>query len=653
MMPLRRIKSLLWFVLGAGMVTIAARLLTGLGAVTNLSHNVSWGLWNAVKISIVPLSAGGFVLAAIVYVFHMERFRPVLRLAILTGFLGYSTFATMLMFDIGVPYRIWHPMVYWQHHSVLFEVAWCVMLYLTVLALEFLPNVLEHPLLKHPLLQKGYKLLKSATVPLVTAGIVLSTLHQSSLGSLFLIVPHRLDPLWYSPLIHALFLVSAVGMGLLVIAVEAVLIERLYGVKAPLDVLAPLARAGAVVMALFLAVRLADQVARGVLPGALSTSPMAAAFVLETLIASIVPLLLLRRSVRESRGGLFACSLSAVLGVVWYRSNVALLAIDWGEAAYFPAWTEFALCFGILAGSGLVFFLLLENLDIYYGPAASGRDREPQVPGLAFEAWLADARITAARRYSLFIVAGAAAAVLFLPEGTVFGARPADTPAAQARRVRGLSVRTGGGRVSTLRLGERPVPAKGRVKRLPLYLIDGDRDEDAVLFDHAGHVKRAGGEKRCGVCHHLNMPLDENTSCHECHRDMYEPASVFSHASHVRELGGNAGCVKCHEDPLVVKDRRTAVACGECHSDSAAKGSFVEAPGPRWGAAPGYADAMHGLCESCHKKKAKEEPGRYPAALGRCAACHDTDRPMDIRRMAPRSDRMRAMRAEERGLSGG
>jgi Ni/Fe-hydrogenase subunit HybB-like protein len=641
MTHLRQVKSLLWLVVGMGLVTIVVRLLNGLGAVTHLSHSVSWGLWNAVKISIVPLSAGGFVLAAIVYIFHMEKFRPLLRLAILTGFLGYSTFAVVLLLDIGVPYRIWHPIVFWQHHSVLFEVAWCVMLYLTVLALEFAPNVLEHPALNKPLLQKGYALLKRLTVPLVIAGIVLSTLHQSSLGSLFLIVPHRLAPLWYSPLIHVLFFISAIGMGLLVITVEAFLLERFYGVKAPTDLLAPLARAGAVLMALFFVVRTADLFARGVLPHGFGASSMQGAFLLETLLAVAMPLLLLLRRVRESRGGLLACSLCAVLGVVLYRCDVALLAIDWGQGAYFPAWTEFALCFGVLAGAGLLFLFLIEKLDIYYGAAdaaasASGRPNDRSLTGAAFESQLAAAGLTPGRRYSLLVVVGATLAMALLPRSAVLGLQPRRTAVRGARTIEGLRLDRAGKTTPALQFHAPKDPLPAGAGRVRLLMIDGNRDRNLVLFDHKGHIGRLAGDGSCGTCHHLNMPLDRATSCHECHRDMYEPTSLFDHASHVQALRGNDGCVECHPDPTGAKTYQTSTPCADCHADLLGAGSVIKAPGQPWGKAVGYMDAMHGLCVTCHASRVAEAPGHHPKGLSGCNNCHDTDYASSLGRISPR-----------------
>src|SRR5512142_3362763 len=162
-------------VLTLGGISIV-RFTQGLGAVTNLSDRFPWGLWVGFDLLCgVGLAAGGFVLTATVYVFHIERFRPVVRATVLTAFLGYLLVSTALLFDIGRPWNIWHPLVFWNPHSVMFEVAWCVTLYSTVLALEFSGMVFEK--LKWP---RAVKIQHAVTVPLVIAGVLLSTLHQSS-----------------------------------------------------------------------------------------------------------------------------------------------------------------------------------------------------------------------------------------------------------------------------------------------------------------------------------------------------------------------------------------------------------------------------------------------------------------------------------------
>jgi len=216
------LKTVLWSLMGALSVVTVARFARGLGATTALSDATPWGFWIAFDVmSGVALASGGFVLAATFYIFGMEKYRPFVRPAIVTAFLGYIAVAVGLLYDLGLPWHIWHPIIYPQEHSVLFEVAMCVILYLMVLALEFAPAVLEYPWFDRPVFQRIHKALKSITIPLVIIGIVLSTLHQSSLGSLFLITPYRLHPLWYSPIIWILFFFSAVGLGLMMVTAES------------------------------------------------------------------------------------------------------------------------------------------------------------------------------------------------------------------------------------------------------------------------------------------------------------------------------------------------------------------------------------------------------------------------------------------------
>src|SRR5208337_1139178 len=254
-------RAVLVLILAAGFYSTILRFAKGLGAATNLSDQFPWGIWIGFDVLCgVGLAAGGFTLAATVYVFHIERFHAVLRPSILTAFLGYGLVALALLFDLGKPYNIWHPLVMWNPHSVMFEVAWCVMLYLTVLALEFSPAVFERFGMQKPL-----KLLKAITIPLVIVGVLLSTLHQSSLGSLFLIVPSKLHPYWYSPLLPLLFFVSAIGVGLAMVIFESNLTARAFGREIEMPLLAALGKAMAVVLGVYGIIRLQDLWGRGAL----------------------------------------------------------------------------------------------------------------------------------------------------------------------------------------------------------------------------------------------------------------------------------------------------------------------------------------------------------------------------------------------------
>src|SRR5689334_17290914 len=250
-----------WILMVAGLYVSYLRLFRGLGAVTNLSDRFPWGIWIGFDILCgVGLAAGGFTLVATVHIFNIERYKPILRPAILTAFLGYLLVVAALMFDLGRPDRIWHPLVMWNPHSVMFEVAWRVTLYSTVLLLEFLPAVFERFGLHTPL-----RWIHAISVPLMIAGVILSTLHQSSLGTLYLIVPTKLYPLWYSPLLPLMFYISAIAAGLAMTIFESWHSSKAFGRALELPLLASMGRVLAVLMSVYLWLRFLDLHHRGAL----------------------------------------------------------------------------------------------------------------------------------------------------------------------------------------------------------------------------------------------------------------------------------------------------------------------------------------------------------------------------------------------------
>lgn len=230
------------------------RFARGLGAATNLSDSFPWGLWIGFDVLVgVGLAAGGFVIAATVHVFRIKRFEPIVRPTVLTAFLGYLLVIFALLFDLGRPFRIWHPLIMWNPHSVMFEVGWCVMLYTTVLALEFSPLVFERLGWQKPL-----KVVKSFFIPLVILGVLLSTLHQSSLGTFYVIAPNKLHGLWYTSMLPVFFFISAVAGGLSMVIFESFMSRRAFGKELELNLLADLARLSVVVLAFFVLWRLED-----------------------------------------------------------------------------------------------------------------------------------------------------------------------------------------------------------------------------------------------------------------------------------------------------------------------------------------------------------------------------------------------------------
>ncbi|MHC4965544.1 MAG: NrfD/PsrC family molybdoenzyme membrane anchor subunit [Planctomycetota bacterium] len=631
------LKTVLWTIVGMWAVITVARFTHGLGATTNLHDAAPWGLWIGFDVMAgVALAAGAFVLAASVYIFHLEKYRSFVRPAILTAFLGYTAVAVGLLYDLGLPWNIWHPMIYWQHQSVLFEVAMCVIIYLTVLALEFAPVVLEHPLFDRALFRAILAFLKKITLLLVIAGIILSTLHQSSLGSLFLIAPHRLHPLWYSPIIYVLFFVSAMGLGLMVVTAESLLAGYFLGHRVRKDLLSGLGRAAAIVLGLYVVLRVGDLAVRGVLGSALDGSWLSVLFLAELGISAVIPMILLAiPRVRRSVGGVATCAAMTVCGMVGYRINVCFVAFARpAEAPYFPAWTELAVSLGIIAAAILVFIFFVENLRVYEHPPEVATGRPSYDPATLHG--LMPAAVAVPRRYTLAIIAGAALTVALLPEQAVMGLQPRRTPVSAARTLEGLALDREDGVGTVLRFAE-GVGAEAQLT--PLLMIDGNRDGRLVLFDHQGHEDRLGGEDSCAECHHMNLPLDRASSCHACHRDMYEPTATFDHALHVRTTDGNAGCGQCHGEDDAVKTLETATACRDCHAETLMSCPTIEAPEDRWNDAVGYMEAMHELCIRCHERKALETPDDFPLVMQECRGCHDADHPRRLDDLTPRAER--------------
>ncbi|MBU2009259.1 MAG: Ni/Fe-hydrogenase cytochrome b subunit [Chloroflexi bacterium] len=356
-----------------GVSVAALRLATGLGATTNLSDGVPWGLWIGFDVVAgVALAAGGFTLAAIVYIFGLEKYRPVVRPAILTAFLGYILVAVGIVLDIGRPYRIWHPIVFWQEHSVMFEVAWCVMLYLSVLALEFSSSIWEKLRLA-----RLVNFMRMIIIPLVILGITLSTLHQSSLGSLFLITP-ELSPLWYTSLLPYLFFISAVGIGLAMVIFESFISAKVFKQGLEMKVLTGLARAAVFVWVGYLAIRFWNLIATGRLWD-FTWNAQGALFLVETGVGMVLPVLILSIArLRNSPGWLFGAASLLIGGAVLNRLNTSLLGFPntW-QVGYFPSWMEFAVTIGLVSAALLAFKLAVKYTAVFAAYA-----HKPSTPGL-------------------------------------------------------------------------------------------------------------------------------------------------------------------------------------------------------------------------------------------------------------------------------
>jgi Ni/Fe-hydrogenase subunit HybB-like protein len=349
-------------IMASGLYATWLRVFYGLGGATNLSDKFPWGLWIAFDVMCgVGLAAGGFTLVAMVHIFNIEKYKPVLRPAILTAFLGYVLVVVGLMFDLGRPDRLWHPLVMWNPHSVMFEVAWCVTLYTTVLFLEFLPMVFEKFGWRGPL-----KWMHRISVPLMILGVLLSTLHQSSLGSLFLIVPEKLYPLWYSPMLPLMFYVSAIAVGLAMTIFESWHSSRAFGRALELPLLAGLGRVLAVVLSVYLWIRFLDLIHRNAL-GLLKQNRIETwLFALEIALMVIPMVLLYQSGVRMRPGALYACAVMIVFGFITNRLNVGTTGLEAGSGThYIPKWSEVAVTLSIIAAGFATFRAVARHFPVF------------------------------------------------------------------------------------------------------------------------------------------------------------------------------------------------------------------------------------------------------------------------------------------------
>jgi len=361
-------------VLGAGVGVILLRFIYGLGAVTNMSDQFAWGIWIGFDVmSGVALGAGAFTIAAMAHIFNIRRFEPLVRPAILTGLLGYLLVIAGLVVDLGRPYNVWRPLFYWQHHSVLWEVGVCVATYTTVLLIEFMPVILERvnqfeAVTKRLPTVGLYNIMKKVSIVFVILGVVLSTLHQSSLGSLWVLMPTKVHPLWYSVYLPVLFWISAVAVGLAMTIVEATLSSRAFKRGLELDLLADLAKWSVVVLAIYLAAKFLDLLTRGALPYLFEPTLQAAAFWIEVGLGVILPMLLFsRESLRNNPRVLFIGALCMVIfGVVMNRLNVSYISLLPATGnIYAPSWMEILVSVTLVTFGVLAFGLIAKYFPVF------------------------------------------------------------------------------------------------------------------------------------------------------------------------------------------------------------------------------------------------------------------------------------------------
>ncbi|HEX7541397.1 MAG TPA: Ni/Fe-hydrogenase cytochrome b subunit [Anaerolineales bacterium] len=359
--------------MGMAFVIAMVRYAIGIGAVSNLSNSYPWGFWISFDLFTgVAISSGAFLMAAVVYIFELKEFRPLVRPSVLTGFLGYMMVVIALLVDLGHPERIWYMMIHWNHTSVLLEIGICVMTYLTVLAIEFAPVVFEG--LKW---QKFAHFIHRFIMPFVILGVVLSTLHQSSLGSLLLIQPAKLYPLWWTPILPILFFISAITIGLSMIIFESTLSARYFHRGLEIHLLEKLAKTIPIVLAIYLVIKFSQLAIAGDLKYLFTGGLMSVLFWAEILIGVVTPIVLFSiKEIRQNANGLLLGAVILLLGMILNRFNVSWFAVQhpdplsympifMSNVHYLPSLPEFLVSIGIFSAGILAFGLAVKYLPVF------------------------------------------------------------------------------------------------------------------------------------------------------------------------------------------------------------------------------------------------------------------------------------------------
>lgn len=364
----------------AGAIALIARFTGGLGYVTNNNDAYPWGIWIGVNVAGgVGLSAGGFTTGAIAYVLNRKQFHLIVRPALFTALLGYTFVVLALMTDLGRYWNITSPMINWNGTSVLFAVAICVMISTTILYVECIPVVAERfsgrvalPLgqgvnrLIETILSALNRSVNKVMTVVVIVGIVFSCLHQSALGALMLIAPSKIHPLWYTPVLPLLFLMSAIATAYPVVIFEHLLVGRSLGRKPMMWLVTPLARYMPVLMGIYVILKVGDMLVRGTYVYLLDGTAQSNAFLVEVIIGVIVPfVLVLFSKVRTSPGWLFFASCLAIFGVLINRINVFLVAFTppYG-GSYSPSVSEIIVSLGLISAMMFIYRFAVTQLPV-------------------------------------------------------------------------------------------------------------------------------------------------------------------------------------------------------------------------------------------------------------------------------------------------
>jgi Ni/Fe-hydrogenase subunit HybB-like protein len=561
---------------GAGVGIV--RMINGLGTTTGLSDGYPWGLWIVYDIFFVPFSAGAFMILAITHIYGKKEYHGIARPVVVAGFLGEIMVILILLMDLGRWHQFYNILLpwYWNINSFMFQVSICLTIYMGVMVLEVAPAILERLNWQKPL-----RLIRMATIMIAGFGIVLSSLHQSSLGALFLLIPYRLHALWWTPSLPLLFFASAVFAGLAMVIFVVALTFRAFHRRLDLGLLSNLARVVAALLLVYLVLKFGDLIANGEMGLLFSSGWLSVLFLAEILVGAVVPIILFAfKKMRNSSTGLIAGSACVLVGVALNRTNVAIFAYAApAGAVYVPHWMEVLISVAAIAAGVLLFVLAVRFLPIL---PEEGDKRSLALP--RFSRWAV-------------VFGGGALALLTITLVLLL------QPATQAKAVKPQATAT-----TEVASSAREGQCQDCHRDLQALIDAGMDPSEADLYVIEPLPPEA---------------VHANIRCVACHYgDTYTQDVAAAHAGTVIDptVGDAKICVACHPDVPeefpqdrlrtphneVIHGEMADVACSDCHG----------AVGHGFDPVSGESFCPMGVCLDCHQQR------NLDSELSECDICH-------------------------------
>ena len=340
------------------------RFIFGIGSISNMNDGYPWGIWIAYDVVVgTAFACGGYVMALMVYIINKGEYHPLVRPALLASMFGYTLAGVSVFLDIGRYLNVYNLYLPWQmnFHSVMFEVAMCIGTYIFVLWLEFTPAFVE----KFGLKDFGKKLNK-VIFAIIALGVLLPTMHQSSLGTMMLMAGYKLSPLWHTSTLPLLFLLTAIIMGFAMVVFEATISSRVYELGDETSMLSKIGRIMVFVLGFYLIIRFQNIFIRGQLGNAFSGTFLGNMFLLENLMMIIGLVLLAQKKFRNHPRYLFLAAVCILVGGSLYRFNTYIIGFDPGTGwKYFPSVGEQMITYGLIAFEIAMYTLFVKIFPVF------------------------------------------------------------------------------------------------------------------------------------------------------------------------------------------------------------------------------------------------------------------------------------------------